>query len=276
MAKRPNPAAPDPISPAPPPAMGDNSGTVSLDLLLNPEDIARSLTTLYADRQKRVTDLKAAYDRFLASYANGIPDDSTQSKAADFVRQLRTAEQDIDKLRTDVKAPVLAAQRQIDGFFKKNMVDVLEAARTKVAALMTAYATKQAAEARRVREEEARRQAEEAARQAAALEQEESPETLARAVEAEQAAIDAAAAARARPADLTRVRSDLGSTASLRMRRTWELDNLAALVRAVAAGDAPSNVLMPNTTILDAMAKDKNQADLPGLRFIETGSINVR
>ena len=157
------------------------------------------------------------------------------------------------------------------------MTDVLEAIKRSVLAAMNAYTREIERRIREQREAEAKLRQEEANRAAAIAARDDSDRATDRAIEAEQAAMDAEATARA---PITRedvkVRSDLGTTVGTRTKRVWEVTDLTALIKAVAAGKVPSNVLMPNKAILDAMAKDKSQADQPGLAFRNETSIAVR
>ncbi|MDB5243792.1 MAG: hypothetical protein JWP57_4418, partial [Spirosoma sp.] len=73
-----------------------------------------------------------------------------------------------------------------------------------------------------------------------------------------------------------RVVSDIGTTTGLRMTRTYRLDDLMALVKAVAAGKVPVNVLTLNEPVVKAMARDKHQRDLPGLAFVDKSGLSIR
>lgn len=261
----------------PPVGIGHNSQDFDLAEFLNPERLLGHLQFTYADRETRAMDLRSGYDRFAAKTADGITDDETQAKAGDFVKQLTQAISDIDRTREDVKAPVLAATRVIDGYFKRQMVDPLEAIKRSVAAGMNAYLAKKQAEIRQQREAEARRQQEEATRLAALAERDDSDQATDRAIAAEQAAMDATAAAQAPVIrNEVKVRSDLGTTVGTRTKRVGKVIDLMELIKAVAAGKAPSNLLMPNKAIIDAMARDRSQTDLPGLVFENETTVAIR
>jgi len=60
------------------------------------------------------------------------------------------------------------------------------------------------------------------------------------------------------------------------VRANWqaEVDDLVTLVKAVAAGQAPLECVIPNETYLRARAKaDKGSAKIPGVRFYDAGSV---
>lgn len=60
------------------------------------------------------------------------------------------------------------------------------------------------------------------------------------------------------------------------VRANWqaEVSDLLALVKAVAAGQAPLECVIPNETYLRARAKaDKGSAKIPGVRFWDAGSV---
>ncbi len=271
------------------PAMGDNSGVIDLALLLDTEQIARALREQYAPKITRRDDLLAGFARFEITIRNGINDDATQAKASDFARQLGDEAKAIEALRETAKRPITEAGRAVDAFFKRELAEPLLDRATKVRARMTTYAqAKQAREreealaAQRRAQAEAQRLADEAeaARLASAaavgIPEEDPNEAMDRAIAAEQEQMARDQAARRAMASTAKVTSDLGSTSSLRSRRVWALTDIKALVAAVAAGDVPINVLMPNKAILDAMARDKDQEDLPGLVFSKETKIAIR
>jgi hypothetical protein len=247
-----------------------NNGPLDLSLALDPDVLLATLRDQYAHKLERCADLLAGFERFAAATANGIQTDDVQGKAGDFAKQLRDEVKDVEAARDAVKRPVINAGRVIDGFFKREITDQLDAVRAKIVERMNAFLAEKQRQAR----EEAARVAAELAEQARiaaqAAEQDRSFQVLERAMEAEQAALDAP-----QPAPV-RVTSDLGTTVGSRSTRIWVLDDLNVLIRAVAAGKVPSNVLTVNKPILDAMARDKTQADLPGLRFTTKTSVSLR
>ena len=210
--------------PARDPVMGDN----------NPPDEA---TLLRADLESRSEALLKRRDELVAAFARvpaEVADDVTAGRAADFIKQIAAASKNAESTRIAEKEPHLAASRVVDGFFKA-ITDPLAEIKKKVEARLTAYQRKKADDERRRREEEARlarEAAELASREAAQRANAVNTETdLALAIDAEEtaarAANDAALAkadADAKPAELSRTRSDFGSVASL--RTTWTFDGL--------------------------------------------------
>ncbi len=255
--------------------MISNSEGLDLALMLDVDVIRADIAARYAHLIDRKAKLLEAGDRFKAATLDGILDEQTQANAADFQRQLKTHIKDIDAARTSYKEPVLGASRTIDKAFKADMADPISAVSDAVSKKMLTYALKKAAEEAARRAEEAERQRRAAEEAARAAEDQGTDAAMMGAIAAEQAAEDAAAEARAKPADLARVRSDAGSVASLVSRRTWQLDDVLALAKAVAAGKAPAMLLTVNKPIADAMARDKAQTDFPGLRFVLVDSLRV-
>lgn len=233
---------------------GHNSQAATL-LLIDIEKLRDGLNTEYAPLLARLAQQEAAFDRFRAKYSNGLPDEDAAGLATDWAKQLAADAKAADQAREYEKAPALAATRSIDGWFKA-ITDTYGTIRGQVLDAITAHAKRKMEAERQARIAEAKRQQEEAERLAAQAEVAPSAETLNAAVDAEQRAIDTAAAANtASAADLSRTRGDLGSVASLRTRLVWEVTDLKVLVAAVAAGKAPLEVLAPDKAMLDALLK---------------------
>lgn len=137
-----------------------------------------------------------------------ITDDATVAKAAAFVTQITTAATDAEAKRKEEKQPFLDGGREVDGWWNEAVLGPLDKVKTTVRQRQTAYLTaKEAAERARL--------AEEAAKAAEAVKDE---VTLTAAVQAETAV------AEVKTTEITRVRSSLGSTVSL--RTTWDFRNL--------------------------------------------------
>lgn len=128
----------------------------------------------------------------------------------------------------------MAAARTVDGFFR-GITDPLDQLKTRVSRRLTAYLTAKATRERQAREEEARKLREEAERQAAAaaVVEDAAPEAAAvvmeQAIATEAQAEQAARAAQAKPAELSRTRGEVGSVASLRTRWVGEVTDRATL-----------------------------------------------
>ena len=155
-----------------------------------------------------------------------VKDEDTAKRTADLIKAIAACIKNAEADRVSRKEPILEAGRVTDGVYRA-ITDPLAKAKATVEGRLTIYQREVAAAERRRREaeeaaarEEAARRQREAAEAAAKLKTE---EDLARAISAEelakQAAADAEHAAKeaaAKPAELSRQRSDLGSVASLR------------------------------------------------------------
>lgn len=207
----------------------------------------------------RKDDLLAGVARMPAA----ITDADVCERAADVVKLLAGCWRNAEASRTSTKEPFLAAGRLVDSRYKKEVLDPLDTAKKQVEAKMTVYQRHVAEQERLVRVAEAKRQADEAERQRREVERLR-VEALAKAKEAEDALaaaqteddIDAAIAletqaaeiaesstsvvaraeqteadlaiaqraAIAKPAELSRVRGNIGAVASL--RTFWDFDGL--------------------------------------------------
>lgn len=268
------------------PGPGHNSDRtlVTIDL----DKLRAGLEETYAALTVRLADQEKALERFVARYGNGLPDDEAAGRAADWSRQIAADAKAVEDARRKEKQPPLDATRTVDSFFGE-LGEAYTVIRNRVGSVLTAYAKLKAEAERMARIAEAKRLQEEAERLAARAEVAPTAETLTAAVEAEQRAIDEEAQARsAKPADLSRTRGDFGSVTSLRTRLGWEVTDFAALVTAVAAGNAPLDVLAVDKPMMDALLKrhaDKMRADLrehgaarllPGVAAVETAKAVVR
>lgn len=198
-----------------PPGIGHNQPPDDIELLREKLD-AQTL-----DLQRRVDDLKTAEARLPE-----ITDDASAGDAADFVKMATAAIKDADAKRVDAKEPFLKAGRAVDGFFK-GLSDPLDSLRRRVEQRITVYLRAKEARERAAREAEAKRlrdEAEAREREARRLERARLDDEAARrrqeaAASAAEAAAVEAKTEKAKPADLSRTRGDMGSVASL--RRAW-------------------------------------------------------
>lgn len=186
-----------------------------------PEALRELLTEENADLAKRCAELVDAFARVPET----IEDEETSGRVADFTKQLTAALKLVESRRESAKAPALDAGKAIDGFFRR-LTDPVEKVKRALGDRLTLYGRKKAeaqrqrrAEEERVAREEAERQRKEAEDRAAAMRTE---QDLASAVSADETARQAEAdaaqaskAAAAKPAELSRVRGDLGAVASL-------------------------------------------------------------
>jgi hypothetical protein len=251
------------------PGPGHNSGTLDLSLALDADQLLADLRADTAALAARTDDLVAAFGRFQARTADGIADDVVLAQAGDFVRQLRAHIAAVDSRRTVVKAPVLAAQRAIDGFFKAALAEPVEHAIKGVTHAVDDYMRRlRAIEAERAREEAARQRAE-ADRMAREAEQRRSASLMDAAVEAEAKA----EALEAAPVAVEPVRSDLGTTISTR-HGLWK-------VRVTDITLVPAQYLVINEAVLIATARTNpaiaaGQQPVPGVEFYREIKSSIR
>jgi hypothetical protein len=191
-------------------------------------------------REKLVEEHAALLNRTAALLEAGprvpeITDDDLAAKAADFVKQITAAMKAGEGARVAAKEPYLEGGRVIDGFFKKRIDEPLLSLKAFVSQKITVHLRAKADRERRDREERERlaRVAAEAARREAeererALRDEAS---LKAAIEANKAAeraeadaVHAEKDAKAKPADLSRMRGEMGAVTSLVER--WEFADL--------------------------------------------------
>lgn len=261
------------------PPAGHNIPPLDLAEALSAAALAGLLDQKLAEHRARCDTLIAADVRFSDATKAGISDDDTAGKATDFVRQLKAASKAADQCREVIKAPVLAAQRQIDGEAKKITV-LLDAAASRAEDRVRAYLKQKETEEREKAQREARLREEEARRLIAEAEAAEvSTETVAteRAIAAIDAAENARRAAAASAADMSRTRTTLGGVASLRKNWVHEVTDKVALLRAVVAGEASADYVMPNDPVLKALAKSQeDKAKVPGVVFRNDAGVTIR
>lgn len=181
-------------------------------------------------------------------------DETTDEKFSDAIKTCLTLLKNIEAARVSAKEPYLTAERAVDGFFAKISKPV-EIIKAKMGRIQTAYKIKVADEEKRRREEiarEERRKAAELERQAreaaaAARKSRDDAEALARANAARDAADAAAAeAARARkdslakPADMSRSRTDLGAVSSLKTTYDFEVEHAELVPRVYLEVSKPA------------------------------------
>lgn len=177
---------------------------------------------------ERKNALLNAAARFEAKYGEkGIEDEETAKSAQDFEKQLTAFAKQAEGKREDFKKPFNDANKVIQAFYKVSLTDPILAAASKVNAKRTVYMQGVEKRAREVREAEARRQKEIADAAAAEAEKVRTAEAIDKAIEAEQVAEDAKAAVAAKPAEVTRITSDLGVTSSLRRTLAFDVTDKA-------------------------------------------------
>lgn len=285
-----------------PPAMNAIAGighnanappVVDLTAALEPEGLKAWIQQQLATHAQRATALTTRYKQFLVATTAGIANDNVDERAVDFANQIRAEIAATDATRTTIKAPVLAAQRAIDGAAKV-ISDQLLPAYAGVQERHTHYLIAKDKETRRLAAVEAarlaavvQRQAEEAARMEATMQRllDDAAETgstdamdQAVVVAAEQeaaAAVHGAATAEqqqaeatvfAPTAELTRVRTTNGSTSSLRENWVWSVENVELI---------PPQFLMPNDKLITAAIKTGTRK-IAGIKIVNQPKASIR
>ena len=244
---------------------------MDLHSALDPDAIEAWLNDQFAARQARAASLLASYKKFLFATASGIQADDIAAKATDFAKMLKVEVKEIDQVRTAIKEPVLAATRQIDGMGRK-LSEPLVSAMTEVEKRITAFLRAKEQEARRVAAEEAARKEEEAQRAMDALveNQNDHPEAveslLTKSEEAHYAAQEAQAIADAPAKELTRVRTQLGTTTALRDNWVYTVDDITKV---------PAAYLQINDTVVKAAIRSGTRV-IPGLIITNEPKASVR
>jgi hypothetical protein len=235
-----------------------NAPVVDLAQALEPSRLADYLNYEFSEHSARAAELAAAFERFLLATKDGINDDAATGRATDFAKMHKAELAAIDVTRSRIKAPVLSAQRQIDGIGKK-LTDPLRASVAIIEDRMAAYLRRKAETARREAEAEAQRLA--AAAHEAMREAETTPEQTADAIAALAEAQQAEALATASTPELTRTRSLHGALAGLRETWTYEVEDIQKV---------PAAYLTVNDAVVKAAIKTGVRA-IPGIRvFAET------
>lgn len=241
------------------------------------QDIREWLADTQAALIKRRDDILAGAARFHAAYPDGIPDEETQGRCADFAGArgiMGVFLKEADSERTREKTPYLAAGRTIDSFFK-TLTEPVDKVQADIRGKMAVFASKQEAERREAARLEAERLAAEAAAAEDAAITSMDERDLQNAQDAARIAAEAAAEAEASAAALSRSRGDLGTVVSLRVayRADFEASDLMALVRAVAAGKAPLEYLAFNTTRIGFAIRSEKIRDIPGVVIREERTV---
>jgi len=240
--------------------VGHNRPPQPLDPALLLDWLEPELETLRA-RRKALLD---AVERFKAGHLP-IRDDEEQGSAAEFVRQLRAFMTASEELRERLGRPYLDCTSTLNTAFKRLTADVTTGRET-VDQALTAFALVRAEEERQRREAvaaEQKRVAELAERQAR---QTGDDAAWDRAVDTAARSEKATRKAAARPADLSRVRGDMGAVASLREHWAWEVIDADAVPREYCTMDARK--------VRAAIAAGTRE--ITGLRIFNASTVAVR
>lgn len=240
--------------------IGDNSG--GTDIAAQVRD---NLAEKFREMAKRAADLASMIERAPAT----AEDEDTANKLSEAIRQCMTFEKACEGARIDAKAPYLAAERAVDGFFQ-SMAKPVTATKAALHKIRTAYDMKVEAEQRRKLEEEAAARRAEADRLAAEAA---SAKQIVDANIAEAKAIEAAEFRNVKAADLTRTRTTTGVVTSLKKRWVHTI---------VAAAKVPRKFCSPDDALIRAAIKAATQPDgscpltIPGTNIYQEATSQVR
>lgn len=242
-----------------------NRPVIDLYAVLEPSTLAAFLEDRFEPRVARGAELLERYKKFLTATVSGIANDQVNAAATDFAKMIRIEIKEVDDTRVALKAPVLAASRQIDGKGKE-LTDPLLAASVEIERRVTAFLKKKDREARQAAAEAAARAEAEAQRlmdEAAATGSQ----------EAETAAVDAIAEQQAAEAvveaptpELSRFKTANQVTAALRDDWQFEVLDLNAV---------PAHFLMLNEAAVKLAIKQGVRV-IPGLKIENRPKVAIR
>jgi hypothetical protein len=261
--------------------IGDNSLVATSEEDFDPLDFTTdmlpdALKSVFHDYAVRKVELLADADRFNADCPS-ISDDDIKSRATSVVAQIKKAAKAGEIAHERVKKPFLVGGRHVDAFFKRGIVEPLDAAARGIEAKMTAYDRAIVERKRAEAAAAAKAAAEEAARLAAEAERTMQPAMLDVAIQAATVAEEAAAVASGSDADFSRVHGNYGGVASQRSNWTWEAENLFALVQAAAANPNLLRFVDFNrTAITQAVRGAEKVRDIPGVRIFNDAQTRVK
>jgi hypothetical protein len=238
-----------------------NTDEIDLSLLLDPDVLLRQLQVRFAPQLAERDKYIEAFERFKAATEKGITDDEQLGRAAEFERkQLKGLADSVETAHTEVKRPVNEAATTIQGFYNREFRDPLAAMIKEVKTRREKYMKDKAEVDRKRAEELAKIEREKAEALAKKAEQTNKPKDWAKAVDAEQAAADAARVAETTPiAERARVTGDFGVTSSL--RETWHFE-------VTDITKVPGEYLLPNEKVIRAAISGKSgKRSIPGLRI---------
>jgi hypothetical protein len=236
--------------------IGHNAPPIDLTAALEPRALQAWVSGQLDPHAQRADALTTRYKQFLLATAAGIANDNVDERAVDFAEQIRKEIAATDATRVTIKAPVLAAQKAIDGAAKA-ISDRLLPAFTEVKARHSTYLVAKDAEIRRVAAEAAAK-AEEAAyhlqQQAEATNDNEDFVQADIAIEQQQVA---EAIVFAPVLELTRMRTANGVSSGLKDDWQYEIEDIAKV---------PTTYLQLNDTIVKAAIKTGTR-HIPGLKI---------
>ena len=264
------------------PGPGHNSAgaaqEIDLSALLDPVTLRNQWEMDYHAGIRRRDELLENVKALKEKFKDGLQSEADVGRVSDIAKQLRDEAKIPTNLHEPMKKPFLDAGRAADAFFMHEWAHRLleslpyfygDGTRGAPLGIVTAFQRKQAQEERERREAEAKRLRDEAAAAAAAAQRAMTSDVVDNAIQLDQQAQQAQQAAKAPVTDLTRTRGAFGSVTSLQDNWVFEVEDLMALVKAVAEGKAPLHYLCLNEKIVGTLVKPKKGGvrEIPGLKI---------
>jgi hypothetical protein len=225
-------------------------------------------TALLTDKaQSEVNQAITLYERAQSIQISTIED---FSNAGVLLQSVKSRAKEIDDLRKSMTTPLDSAKKKIMDFFRP-ATDKLNDATKTISNTMIAWENEQ----ERIRQE-AQREAERLARERAETENLSLAAELERSGNQELAEQVINTQVEVVP---VKVQSIVPRSAQAFSRETWsgECTNLMALVKAIAAGQAPISLVMANTVVINGLARNlKGSMSYPGIQFVSSKSMSSR
>jgi hypothetical protein len=230
--------------------------------------LAALWTREHAALLARRDQLLEAFSRFEAAHGAGIQSDEIAGRAADFSRLLAREANAAEAVRKGLKAPLLAASRALDGFFKTDLSDRLAAAAAQVEKLLGTWQRAKVEAERKLREAAAQAAREAADRLAAEAMQSGDATLLQQARLADDAAQRAEIALQGGLAAVARTAGEGGAVASLKEHWTYEVLDLEQVPREW--------LMIDDRKLRAALRGEDGLRDIPGLRIYNDPQTVVR
>lgn len=273
------------MSDMPPPAGHNRLHGIDPEKLIqiDIEDIKLLLDQQYGALALRTTELEARAtgwetEHTIEGGALAIADDADLARTTDLYKQIADHAADggeVDDTRKKVKLGPWQACQAIDAHFKRQTAHLTNWLYA-VTDAQKGYAREQ--RAREAREAAARAEAarQEANRRLLEARAAQTPETLEKAIAAEERA-DLATEAAAAPVKAAPVRSTIGSSTSIGSKRDYAVNDMKALCRGVADGTVPVTFVMPvESAIRLALRGKPPMTECPGLTIFDDVTIRRR
>ena len=262
------------LPPGPPLDMVDPTNLFDVTL------IPQLLDMNFQELLERRRDLRKGIANWIEDHtdpATGLitVDEGELGDIADFRKQLREfSSKEVEPARKSVKGPVDKIASAIQKWFVVDLTDDVANAAKPIDRAYDKAVRERDDRLKNERRDAARKMADTAAVFADAAQrataQEQRDVLAGRAADLEAEAIALAAEAQSLPKELTQVRGDFGAIGGIKTAWTFVVENLIDLVIAVANGQQPAMLLMPNADAIDGMIKASGgNCKIPGITIIE-------